>query len=62
VESVIEFALAHGWTDDAVAELERLLTDRNMDAALALVRAQDMPEPAGPDLMAKVVLAIVSSS
>ena len=60
MEAVIEFALAHGWSDDAVAELERLLTNKNMDAALALVRAQHMPEPARQDLMAKVVLAVVS--
>ena len=60
MEAVIEFALAHGWTDDAVAELERLLTNKNMDAALSLVRAQDMRSPERHDLMAKVVLVIVS--
>ncbi len=60
MESVIEFALAHGWTDDAVAELERLLTNKNMAAALTLVRAQDMPATARQDLMAMVVLAVVS--
>ena len=60
MEAVLEFALAHGWTDENVAELGRLLTNKNMDAALALVRAQDMPEPAHVQLKALVVLAIVS--
>ena len=60
MDGVIEFALAHGWSDDAVAELERLLTDKHMEAALALVRAQGMTAPARQDLMAKVVLAVVS--
>jgi len=60
VESAIEFALAHGWSDDAVVELERLLVDKHMEAALTLVRAQDMTAPARQDLMAKVVLAVVS--
>jgi len=60
VERVIEFALAHGWPDDAVSELERLLEKRNMAAALTLVRAQDMPEPARQQLKALVVLAVVS--
>ena len=60
MQSIIEFALAHGWTDDAIAELERLLTDKNMAAALTLVRAQDMAAPPRQDLMAKVVLAVVS--
>ncbi len=60
MERVIEFVLAHGWPDDAVAELERLLEKRNMAAALTLVRAQDMPEPARQELMALIVLAVVS--
>ena len=60
MERVIEFALAHGWSDDAVSELERLLGNRNMAAALTLVRAQDMPDPARQELMALIVLAIVS--
>ncbi len=60
MEVAIEFALAHGWSDDAVAELERLLTNKNMAAALTLVRAQDMPAPARQNLMAMVVLAVVS--
>ncbi len=60
MDSVIEFALAHGWSDDAVAELERLLSNKHMEAALTLVRAQDMKAPARQDLMAKVVLAVVS--
>ena len=54
------YALAHGWPDDAIAELERLLDNRNMEAALALVRAQDMPEPARQQLMALIVLTVVS--
>ena len=56
----VEFALAHGWPDDAVAELERLLTNKSMAAALTLVRAQNMPEPAQQQLKALIVLAIVS--
>ncbi len=60
MEAAIEFALAHGWSDDAVAELERLLVNKHMEAALSLVRAQDMPAPARQDLMALVTLAIVS--
>ena len=56
----VELALAHGWSDEAVAELERLMDARNMEAALTLVRAQKMPEPARQQLMAEVVLAIVS--
>ena len=56
----VEFALAHGWPDDAVAELERLLDNRNMPAALTLVRAQEMLEPARQQLMAMIVLAVVS--
>jgi hypothetical protein len=52
--------LAHGWSDDAVAELERLLADRNMEAALTLVRAQSIAAPARQDLMARIVLEIVS--
>ena len=60
MESAIELAFAHGWSDDAVAELERLITNKNMAAALSLVRAQDMPAPARQDLMAMVTLAIVS--
>lgn len=60
MERVIEFALAHGWADDAVAELERHLENRNMAAALTLVRAQDMPEPERQNLMAMIVLAVVS--
>ena len=60
MEAAIEFALAHGWSDDAIAELERLLTNKNMAAALSLVRAQDMPKPERQELMAMVVLAVVS--
>ena len=60
MERVIEFALAYGWSDDTVAELERLLANKNMAAALTLVRAQDMPEPAQQQLKALIVLAIVS--
>ena len=60
MQQAIEFALANGWPDDAVAELERLLSNKNMPAALTLVRAQDMPTPAHQDLMAMVVLAVVS--
>ena len=60
MEKVIEFALAHGWTDDVVAELERHLRNKNMAAALTLVRAQNMPEPERQNLMAMIVLAIVS--
>ena len=56
----VVYALAHGWTDNAIAELERLLESRNMEAALMLIRAQDMPAPARQDLMAMVTLAIVS--
>ena len=56
----VEFALAHGWSDEAIADLERLLADRNMPTALALARAQDMPEPARQQLMAMIVLAVVS--
>ncbi len=60
MEAAIELALEHGWSDDAVAELERLLTNKNMAAALSLVRAQNMPTPDRQELMAKVVLAVVS--
>ena len=60
MERVIGFALAHGWPDKAVAELERHLRNRNMAAALTLVRAQNMPDPAGQQLMALIVLAVVS--
>ena len=60
MERVIDFALAHGWTDDAVADLERHIQSRNMAAALTLVRAQDMPDPVGQQLMALIVLAVVS--
>ena len=60
MERVIEFALAHGWSDGDIAELERLLQSRNMAAALTLVRAQNMPDPVGQHLMALIVLAIVS--
>ncbi len=60
MQQAVEFALAHGWPDDAVAELERLLSEKNMAAALTLVRAQNMPEPDRQQLMALIVLAIVS--
>ncbi len=60
MERVIDFALAHGWSDDAVAELERHLHNKNMTAASALVHAQDMPEPARQQLMALIVLTVVS--
>ena len=60
MERVIEFALAHGWTDDTVAELERHLHNKNMEAALTLVRSQDMPNPERQELMAMIVLAVVS--
>jgi flavorubredoxin len=60
MDRAIEFALAHGWSDEAVAELERLLTDMKMEAALTLIRAQDMTPPERQDLMALVVLQIVS--
>ena len=60
MQQAVEFALAHGWPDDAVAELERLLANKNMAAALTLVRAQDMPEPARQQLKALIVVAIVS--
>ena len=60
MERVIEFALAHGWSDEAVAELERLLVNRNMPAALTLVRAQEMLEPARQQLKALIVLAVVT--
>lgn len=60
MQTVIDFTLAHGWPDDAVAELERLLVKKNMAAALTLARAQNMPEPARQDLMALIVLAVVS--
>ena len=60
MEAAIEFALAHGWSDDAIAELERLLTIKHMEAALTLVRAQDMPRPERQELMAMVVLTVVS--
>ena len=60
MERVIEFALAHGWPDEAVAELERHLRNKNMAAALTLVRAQDVPEPDRQHLMALIVLPVVS--
>ena len=60
MQTVIDFALAQGWPDDAIADLERHLVNKNMAAALTLVRAQDMPIPARQDLMAMVVLAVVS--
>ena len=60
MERVIDFALAYGWSDDAAMELERLLTIKNMEAAITLIRAQDMQAPERQNLMAMVVLAIVS--
>ena len=57
--TAVEFALAHGWSDEIVAELERHIENKNMEAALALVRAQGMPKPARQNLMAMVVLAVV---
>ena len=60
MEAAVVLALAHGWSDDAVAKLERLLTNKNMAAALSLVRAQDMPKPVRQELMEMVVLAVVS--
>ena len=60
MQQAIEFAIAHGWPDEALAELERLLTNRDMAAVLTLVRAQEMPEPARRQLKAMVVLAVVS--
>ena len=60
MESIVTLALAHGWSDDAVTELKRLISSRNMPAALTLVRAQDMPDPDRQQLMALIVLAVVS--
>ncbi len=60
MESIVTLALAHGWPDDAVTELERLIKSRNMPAALTLVRAQDMPDPDRQQLMALIVLTVVS--
>ena len=60
MQTAIDLALVHGWADDAVAELERHLTNRNVEEALTLIRAHDMPTPERQDLMAMVVLAIVS--
>jgi len=60
MQQAVEFALAHGWPDDAVAELERLLSEKNMAAALTMVRAQAMHDPARQQLMALIVLAAVS--
>ena len=60
MERVIEFALAQGWPDDAIDELQRLLRNKNMDAALTLVRAQDMSMPPCQQLMAMVILEILS--
>ena len=57
MQSIIEFALAHGWNDDVIAELERLLTNKNMAAALTLVRGQNMPDPDRQYLIALIVLA-----
>ena len=57
---VIDFVLAHGWTDEALAELERHLKNKNMAAALTLARAQDMPESDRQHLMALIVLMVVS--
>ena len=60
MEAAIKLALRHGWSDDAVAELERHLANKNMGAALTLIRAQDMEAPTRQELMAVVVLAVVS--
>jgi len=60
MQQAVEFALAHGWSDEAVAELERLLANKNMPAALTLVRAQDMRDPACQQLKALIVLAVVT--
>lgn len=58
MQPAVEFALAHGWPDDALAELERHLTDKNMEAVLTVVRRQDMSESARAQLKALVVLAV----
>ena len=60
MERIIDFTLAHGWSDDAVAELERHLANKNMEAALTLVRSQDMLNPERQELMAMIVLEVVS--
>ncbi len=60
MERIIDFTLAHGWSDDAVAELERHLHNKNMTAALALVHAQEMPNLERQELMAMIVLEVVS--
>ena len=60
MERIIDFTLAHGWSDDAIAELERLLTNKNTAAVLTLVRAQNMPDPDRQYLIALIVLAVVS--
>ena len=60
MESIITLALAHGWPDDAIAELECYLANKNMAAAITLIRAQDMQAPERQQLKALVVLAIVS--
>ena len=50
MRGAIELALAHGWPDEAVDELECFLADHNMEAALRLARTEDMPEPARAQL------------
>jgi hypothetical protein len=55
---VVDYALAHGWPDDAVAELEQLIAEQDLFAALGLVTAQEMPKPASQRLMALISLAM----
>ena len=56
----IEYALAYGWSDEAVADLEQLIAEQDLSTALELVADQDMPESARQQLMALIVLAVVS--
>ena len=55
----VEYALAHGWSDDTVAELERLIAEQDLPEALKLVTAQELPESAHKQLMALIVLAVM---
>jgi hypothetical protein len=53
----VDYALAYGWSDDAVTELEQSIAEQDLSAALELVAAQEMPEPASQRLVALIALA-----
>lgn len=56
----VEYALSYGWSDEAVADLEQSIAEQDLSTALAVVTEQDLPESARQQLMALIVLAVVS--